>query len=221
MLGGSTSDPGYNTDIVNWTEWLSRILQKQGYCMEVFAGGIQGYASSQELLKLIRDVLILKPDIVISYSGINDAAGIGMMENHPLIMQGVKYLVKDFADEVNYGLENTEDPVTVWWMNVKMMQGICRAFNITFLGILEPCPFYDAKESKDKFAEAFFEYNVGKRIYRFYDVAVERIVEEYDVLDLSSLLRGKDSLVYDYMHYDTDGNYIIADKIAEIVQQYL
>ena len=36
VLGSSTSASGYNTDVVNWTEWLSRILQKQGHCNFVF-----------------------------------------------------------------------------------------------------------------------------------------------------------------------------------------
>ncbi len=70
----------YNTAVTNWTEWLEIILREKSYSVEVLAGGIQGYASSQELLKLIQDVLILRPDLVISFSGINDATGMGMME---------------------------------------------------------------------------------------------------------------------------------------------
>ena len=89
VLGGSTSDCGYNTAVTNWTEWLEIILRESGCSVEVLAGGIQGYASSQELLKLIRDVLILRPDLVISFSGINDATGMGMLvqyffDNHIL-----------------------------------------------------------------------------------------------------------------------------------------
>jgi hypothetical protein len=56
----------------SWSEELSRIMENKKICGTVFCGGTSGYKTSQDLLKLIRDVLEIKPDIVISYGGFND-----------------------------------------------------------------------------------------------------------------------------------------------------
>jgi hypothetical protein len=69
-LGGSTTDGirrGHS-----WPEELSKLMTADGNSGTVVNGGTGGYSSNQELLKLIRDGLEFKPDIVISYSGIND-----------------------------------------------------------------------------------------------------------------------------------------------------
>jgi lysophospholipase L1-like esterase len=70
VLGGSTTDPflyGHS-----WPEELAKLLQAEHLEVSVFNGGIGGYSSSQELLKLIRDVFELKPLLVIAYDGLND-----------------------------------------------------------------------------------------------------------------------------------------------------
>jgi len=70
-LGGSTTDP---LDPGNWPRALQRLLANQGVPAVVFNGGVSGYSSNQELLKLIRDALPLEPDLVLSLSGINRIA---------------------------------------------------------------------------------------------------------------------------------------------------
>jgi lysophospholipase L1-like esterase len=70
VLGGSTTDPflyGHS-----WPEELAKLLQAENFEVSVFNGGVGGYSSSQELLKLIRDVFELKPFLVIVYDGLND-----------------------------------------------------------------------------------------------------------------------------------------------------
>lgn len=217
VLGGSTSDCGYNTTIRNWTEWLAIILRDKGYDAEIWSGGIQGYASSQELLKLIRDGLLLKPDLVISFSGINDATGIGVIKGHPMIMRNIKYLLKEEENEVEYGLYNHEQPSSIWLTNMKLMKSICEAFDISFLGVLEPFPFYDTRNKLDAFANIFFEEDVQYRIFRFYDEVKKRMVEEKNLIDLSNLLVDRSDMVYDYIHCDERGNRLIAESIEKYI----
>lgn len=69
-LGGSTTD-GVNYDH-SWPEHMARMLREGGMPGTVVNGGTGGYSTNQELLKLTRDGLEFKPDLVISYSGIND-----------------------------------------------------------------------------------------------------------------------------------------------------
>jgi|GEM_PF-1366721 len=76
-LGGSTTDPILYLDDSrigsdNWPKLLrDRCEAKQLACV-IFNGGSGGFSSSQELLKLIRDVQPLKPDLVVSLNGINE-----------------------------------------------------------------------------------------------------------------------------------------------------
>ena len=71
ITGGSTTDDTFSNQ-KSWPSFLSKILKERKLSHVIYNGGIVGYNSSQELLKTIRDINILKPHIVISYSGIND-----------------------------------------------------------------------------------------------------------------------------------------------------
>ena len=70
-LGGSTTD-GYlqYADGFSWPYWLSSLCER----CEVINGGVAGFSSSRELLKMVRDVTLLTPSpaLVISLNGIND-----------------------------------------------------------------------------------------------------------------------------------------------------
>lgn len=69
-LGGSTTDP--QTQPWNWVYYLSEECTKRKELCQTLNGGILGYSTTQEFLKLVRDVIPLKPDLVISLSGVND-----------------------------------------------------------------------------------------------------------------------------------------------------
>lgn len=71
VLGGSTTDPA--VERYNWAYYLAQFCAKNKIRCEVLNGGVSGYNSTQEFLKLVRDVAPLKPDLVISLNGVNDA----------------------------------------------------------------------------------------------------------------------------------------------------
>ena len=81
-LGGPSTGPGYEEC---WPKILQDLLNDVGIPAVVFNGGVAGYSSNQELLKLVRDVLPLKPDIVLSLSGINDLGFVHSVERHPMV----------------------------------------------------------------------------------------------------------------------------------------
>lgn len=70
LTGGSTTDQALDTD--NWPKFLAERLKKEHVSFVLYNGAVGGYGTSQELLKLLRDGLILKPDLHISYSGANE-----------------------------------------------------------------------------------------------------------------------------------------------------
>jgi hypothetical protein len=72
-LGGSTTSGFYQhfSDGHTWPLFLEGIVSKKGY--QVINGGVGGYSSSQELLKLITEVRRLRNvKLVISFNGINE-----------------------------------------------------------------------------------------------------------------------------------------------------
>ena len=83
-LGGSTTDPVFPWGI-SWPEQLARYLAQNKLPGTVINGGVGGYSSSQELFKLIRDVIELKPDILITYNGANDVGNRWAELPHPMI----------------------------------------------------------------------------------------------------------------------------------------
>lgn len=81
ILGGSTSDISYDG---SWIRPLYNLLKEQNVL--IISGAMSGYSTSQEVLKLIRDILPLNPDIVISLSGVNDLGFIqATSQEHPMI----------------------------------------------------------------------------------------------------------------------------------------
>jgi hypothetical protein len=80
-LGGSTTDGFYQhfSNGNTYPLYLNKILKKNGSKLKVINGGTGAYGSTQELLKLLTDISILKHKIkyVISLSGNNDIYNYG------------------------------------------------------------------------------------------------------------------------------------------------
>ncbi|MDR2833865.1 MAG: SGNH/GDSL hydrolase family protein, partial [Streptococcaceae bacterium] len=110
-LGGSTTESTL-LFVKGWVQFLAEILRKNNIPAVVYGGGTCGYTSSQELLKLIRDVIPLKPDIVISYSGVNDLYNIPdptEIERHkrPFVTKFQVQFIKQIIEKLSilqYGL---------------------------------------------------------------------------------------------------------------------
>lgn len=122
ILGGSTSDQFYDQN--NWPKQLYTRLKEGQYNFKIYNGAVAGYNSSQELLKLLRDIRIIRPHIVISYNGVNEVFR-STKTNHPFISNHVldtlvnrpsyffpnstKYLSRKLnlsrKDKIRYGME--------------------------------------------------------------------------------------------------------------------
>ena len=80
-LGGSTTD-GFYQQYSNGNTYpllLDKIFKSKGKKIDIINGGVGGYNSTQELLKLITEVseLNLKTKVLISLNGINELWGYG------------------------------------------------------------------------------------------------------------------------------------------------
>ena len=108
ILGGSTSDSNY-TWFASWPEILASRLHEGGYDIQILNGAMCGYNIQQEFLKLIRDVLPLKPDLVIDVSGTNNVGEARVSRENPFVPYYLLELSKQLEEgNIQYS-KQTED----------------------------------------------------------------------------------------------------------------
>ncbi len=167
-LGGSTTESTY-LFIKGWAQYLAEILNNNNMPTVIYCGGVAGYSSSQELLKLIRDVLPLRPDLIISYSGLNDLYGYPkpteqIRNGRPFIthfqVEFIEKIMKKLLesqanlpvmhdlmwddngmDTVYFGLKNNKSASELWLDNARIMHSIAQEFNIEFISFFQPFAF--------------------------------------------------------------------------------
>jgi lysophospholipase L1-like esterase len=162
-LGGSTTDPN---DPGNWPKALYAMLESKSIPCQVYNGGVSGYSSNQEVLKMIRDVLPLKPDIVVSLNGLNDLGFCHSVPGHPMVHPYQESLMRSLADGrpylfpstvhivkrlqsrlnpdirqvtgMNLGPEVRTTPAEQWEQNLRIMRAVAEEFDTEYLCFLQP-----------------------------------------------------------------------------------
>ena len=159
ILGGSTSDSNY-TWFASWPEILASWLHEGGYDVQVLNGAMCGYNVQQEFLKLVRDVLPLKPDIVIDLSGTNNVGEARVSRENPFVPYYLLELSKQLAErniqyskqtedmlalsdqsdveEVFYGNAISDSCAVSYINTLRMMNAVCREFGIHFVSFFQP-----------------------------------------------------------------------------------
>jgi len=177
-LGGSTTSGLYqqfaNGDTYPYL--LSQMVNKKGY--QVINGGLGGYTSSQELLKLIIEVRALKykSPIVINLSGINDMGTrsyenpflndtVQMMFNRqlwidqsflPRFLPNIWSLVRRFSPSLEGDVKINKtssifkklEPYEVWEMNIKSMSEISNSMGAKYFTFLQPTMMLEGVQSQ-------------------------------------------------------------------------
>ena len=159
-LGGSTTDG--LSHATSWPEELAQLLREQDIAGTVINGAVGGYSSNQELLKLVRDGIEFRPDLVISYSGVNDRGRYsrlphpmvhpyqreilsGLTQSRPLpLLPNTIALLRSFGstDErqlrFTFGLA-TERSLGDWYArNLSLMNAVSQASGAEFLAVVQP-----------------------------------------------------------------------------------
>lgn len=223
-LGGSTTDP-YLCNLKSWSEYLWDSLNKMGINTRVAVGGVASYTVTQEWIKLYRDVIPMKPDMVISYSGTNDLRSFYYEENHNF---SLKYYVENIKKACEKGLiknslgrnekvncvtsgpEGVEDRAEHWVRCERMMHAVCEMEGITFYGFLQPY----GKELwlKEKGLDAI----PADDLYEKARNIIAGLSEEW-LIDFTGIFGGKEDVFFDRAHVYEKGNMIIATKILPFV----
>lgn len=228
-LGGSTTDNSFN-GFLSWPAFLQKELnvfyQSGSYIVK--NGGVSGYCSNEELFELIEyGIAKENPNLVISYSGYNDSAGIMQYKCHAdrlvKTLDDMADTINQSADHINiqpyYG-EKVEDYAQLWISNMRMMHGICKEFGIKFISVLQPNFFL-----LDKMDEVEFDIchlgpykEVLSKIRKFYSTVHKYMSDFSWMYDFTHLFDNNDKVFIDACHVYEEGNRIIAQEICKVLQ---
>lgn len=238
-LGGSTTDSTV-AKIASWPEQLYGILKRNNIEAIVYNGGIVSYGAAQELIKLLRDVIPLRPDIVLSFSGVNDVNLRTSVTGHPMvhIYQDIilKHVMSKFDNffcggvntaikEQDYGIYNEINDYQHWMNCVRMMHAVTNEFDIRYLCFLQPMlgiGKYCLNEKEERMMQFPDEDVMGH--YGLHAKLVEGISGFYNrvkpltaacdyVVDLTNSFDNLSDIYIDLSHVNEQGNIIIAENI--------
>jgi len=253
-LGGSTTDPltpiflsdeSVDTlDPYNWPRSLARVLKEHGVSARVLNGGVAGYSSSQELLKLLRDVIPLRPNIVISLNGVNDFFGLSTPE-HPMVHRYQAMLMNRFSararsvlvpnivglmrwrlfgdrrwiEGASFGVVNSSSSAQVWFGNLKSADALCAAHDIRFATFLQPILGYGeyraADYEKEMLVKRGEEYAV--LLTSFYKEATSLCEDLESCSDLTGIFSDTTGVYLDARHQNEKGVDELANHIFEVL----
>ncbi|MBR1391646.1 MAG: SGNH/GDSL hydrolase family protein [Lachnospiraceae bacterium] len=241
-MGGSTTD-AFLYSFRSWSEFLHEALIAEGVNNVVLCGGVSGYSSAEELLKLIRDGIPLQPDIVINYTGSNDIK----LDDHPYINSYMKRISNYLERQnrgvgtrfnsnpfgVTWGIEMTSDSqadvnYSFWYNNEKMIHAICGAYEIKHVTIYQP-NLCNGKKNLSLYEKEYLLNScycgVQKQSIKenaelsmqFRRKVKEQAVKEEWIEDVSDLFDEQD-VYLDRLHVNEEGNRLIAEKVFDIMK---
>lgn len=233
VLGGSTSTSGFYL----FRSWPEFFYEK--YCgngVTLFNGAVEGYTSAQELIKLMRDIVCLKPDLVVVYDGNNDVArddtyGIFQIPYMQTIMEYAGGKIGQEVGKDGYqifsGIHSSESVIDTWLKNIQYMHAVCEINNIKFISFMQPMLFtkdkaVSAKEDIVRKKWEFFLSMYGRKaeyqMKEFRKCALD-VHRTYDyIYDLSHIFDDKD-VYMDHCHVYENGNEVIADEIYKVINE--
>ena len=225
ILGGSTSDPCIHP-WKSWGEQLYEMCVAANRPAVVIVGAVAAYTSSQELLKLIRDILPCQPDTVISWSGINDTYDWtpyvhgfprGLYQRLIRLKQTGLYAMgtsRNISDGGGFGRVH---PADKWLRNQRMMHAIAEEYGIRHIAFFQPnlVDKSDGKLDREILFHAHGQFVAAHR--EMTDRLRDEIARYPYVVDATHWLDGTDGLFYDYCHVTEEGD----RRIAEGVYRYL
>lgn len=72
VLGASETDEKFQY-FPSWVSYYEDCFEKHGIKVKIFNGGGQAYSTQQNLIRLIRDLPLISPDLVVDYEGVISA----------------------------------------------------------------------------------------------------------------------------------------------------
>ena len=240
-LGGSTTDATRGDH--SWPEELSKLLSERGISATVVNGGTSGYSTNQELLKLVRDGLEFKPDIIISYSGVNDRGKYSELP-HPMVHRYQRYLLEFLTRSqyspffpntvylinkilgakptrylgVTLGVPSRRTLGQQYERNLVLMDAIARASGATFYGIIQPNAYVGPEgEIRTPRLGKPHSADYVSQLQDLYGQIADLPIRHPFVHSFLSILEGEGLYKRDGIHATLKGNHLIAEKVLDLI----
>lgn len=160
ILGGSTSDHDLYYE-ASWETELLNIAREKGISLTCLVAATAGNIVAQECMRLIRDLIWQNPDIVVSYSGVNEQAF--CVQDHRFAHSYQSQIFEKMAslkstwffdvptpEKIGLG-ERVEDAALFWCQTEKIMHAVCAEQDIRFHAFLQP--YMSTKKQLSRFDE--------------------------------------------------------------------
>lgn len=233
ILGGSTTD-GTLFPFMSWPEILMEKIGKRN--VKIYNGGVVGYTSTQELVKLLRDVLYLRPDMVITYDGFNDMAA--SADKNPFSFSDVQRAMdyadsnKDkiwldiFAEGVRpfSGIRPNVDKFDIWLGNIKKMRTICENEGISFFAFHQPILYSKLNKTKEERGLLWSTWRINDccKWAKEFRHRIKPITDIYEyIYDLSDIFDNETDIYMEDCHVYEKGNRIIAESVYKTIRSKL
>lgn len=232
LLGNSATDPLFYPQ-KSWPEMLWENCKKYQIDITIYNGAVTDYNSTNEVIKLFRDVLLLKPDIVVSYSGIIDFRQ--YVPNYPYInlnlMRTSQKWEEENKKEVIFGLEDKRSAYERWIDNEKIMHQLCEMQGIVFYGVLQPWIGSESKNACEKlqvWSDNYWQVSFpqfdkfitnASEFKKRIKIDVEKNNWLYDFTNIFMEIDDSD-IYFDSIHVNEKGNEIVAKQIGALLMLF-
>ncbi|MBO5166765.1 MAG: hypothetical protein J6B90_09245 [Lachnospiraceae bacterium] len=217
ILGNSVADGGYYEHFIK--SWPEQMADKYRDIV-VYNGAMGGYETTKECLKLLRDVAQLKPDFVISYSGVCDVSQ-PKMEGYCFSRIGFSRYY-----DTCLGVQNHSSLSQCWIVMERYMKALSDVNGHKFISILQPALITRKEEEYTKeekrFAACFMDEENKFVAYKSFCDEIKENMKQYSwMYDFSNVFDGVKEQVYrDEVHLTVRGSEIIAEKVYAIIRDY-
>lgn len=229
VLGGSNTE----TNRAPFPCWVEILYNKyfDHKNITVFNGAISGYTSSQELIKLIRDIDLIQPDLVLSYSGYNDLYQYVERKNTPFNVPISKRIFLQYAKNENleianmYNREGIRTACNNWLKHINYMEAISRINRSGFLAFMQPLiytkNYHNRHEQKlVKMLNTLFSNEFINECNEYIKLATKMNYQYKYIYNFTSIF-DKEDVYMDICHVNEEGNKIIADNIWKIIENII
>jgi hypothetical protein len=212
VLGGSTSTDGYYRT-KSWVNLFFHKIERSGIEVVLYNGAACGYDIVQELLRLMRDGNIIKPDYVISMSGVNNTNRKMRTDNQFCVVDFLNWIkALDRECEYSSGINDNEVLYDFWNRNAKIMKMICELLGAKFYGFLQPINIGIKNAGLNEIS--MYEQDdclSNTNIFR------EKVMSEREHIytNLIDLFDKKENMYIDNCHYSNKANDIIANIVYD------
>lgn len=214
VLGGSTSSEAFYPE--NWVSRLYDQLRLKGIDAVIYNGAHCGDDIVDEILRLLRDGYVLRPQIVISMSGVNNLRykpGCNQF-NEERIIGWIKAFSPDktLNEEYFSGICCEESLYSFWSRNIKLLNIITEFYGGKFFGFLQPMNM--TMNDMSLWEKSLYEQD-GHRAAATEFSNLAKDGEGY--INLMRLFEHQDGMFFDVCHYTGKAQEILADKVLETI----